>query len=167
MKQFLTLCVMATLVGCGTSPSPSEEPDALGTSQAAICRGSCTSGYYISSYYCDSGCANPNNCNSAYNGINCVAGDLTGPISICSSACPTGYYATKKYETTDCRTSAGSPFVGQNRVDCSVNPAPGAVPSYTQCGAFSTCASGYHFGSNVHVDDCWFSGNNATVCLAN
>ncbi|HEX8699364.1 MAG TPA: hypothetical protein VF815_11045 [Myxococcaceae bacterium] len=167
MKQFLTLCAMAILVGCGGS-LPSSEADDLGTIEAAVCgKSSCGSGNHATSYYCDSSCPNATSCNSAFNAATCVALDLSGPISICSGNCPSGYYPTAIRETADCRPGATSGAGTPNRRDCAVKPAPGAVASYTTCGINSGCATGYHADSNVHLDSCYFAGLNATLCMAN
>lgn len=168
LKQFLTLCAMAILVGCGGS-LPSPEADELGTIEAAVCgKSNCGSGYSASSYSCDGSCPNSSSCDTTFNAATCVAVDLTGPISICSGNCPSGYYPTKISETANCRPGQESASTGNpNRRDCAVKPAPGAVASYTTCIANSSCTTGYRFGSNVHLDDCWFSGLNATICVAN
>jgi len=166
LKQFLALCVMATLVGCGPSFSPSEAEE-LGTIESAICgKGSCPSGSGATSYYCDSGCPNSTSCGTAYNAATCAAYDLSGPISLCGGNCPSGYYVTQISETADCRPGSNWTAGGANRRDCAVSPAPGAVPSYSKCSTYSTCGTGYRFHSNIHLDACYFAGLNATLCVA-
>lgn len=174
MKQFLMLCAVSFLVGCGvqTGPDEAQASDELATIESGltVCgRTSCPPNYSPTAYTCMEGC--PNNCTSYFwNAAECIYN--SGTFTKCSRGCPSGWYITSYSFSSSCTSTPDSLEVDPNQTTCAPKPAVGEVSSYTKCG-LGDCATGYLVGSYLYLSGCRplnsssTTANNATVCVAN